>query len=285
MNLRIKSTLILLLCTVLLFTAVPVAGAASAYAVNGANGEVILPIDGYGPGARSTNCWTFAQTVFKYIWGVNFTGIRGTDYDMLRSVPAGSARAITTENTRNFISAAALGSTIRITTYIDGDDNNGRYKHSMILIQKDEEGFTVYEGSINGRVRIKYYTFSEFANGYFGRNYGYYKYIKWPGAPAYGEEPEEEASPETEPVTCVSAANLQSFVAGDVDNDGMVTPADARFALRYAVQLETLDPGAAAHLAGDMDNDGDITSADARYILRAAVQLTEDQLPDTADTQ
>ncbi len=272
MHLRIKATLILLLCTVLLCTAVPAANAAATYAVNGANGEVILPAAGLEPGARSTNCWQFAQTIYKLIWGVNFSGERGTADDLLRGVPKGSARAITTENTRNFISEAALGSTIRISTYVDGDDNNGSYKHSMILIGKDEEGFTVYEGSVNGRVRIKYYTFYDFANGYFGWHYGYYKYIKWPGAHAYGEAPAQD---DAEPVTCLTAANLPEYTPGDVDNDGRVTSADARSVLRYAILLEQLEPGTVPYLAGDIDNDSLITAADARLILRAALELNE----------
>lgn len=252
------------------------AGAASTYVVTGANGEVTLPAAGLAPGARSTNCWAFAQTIYKLVWDENFTGYRGTSDDMLRNIPTGKARAITTENTRNFISAAALGSTIRITCYVDGDDNNGRYKHSMILIGKDDEGFTVYEGSIYGKVRIKYYTWSAFANGYFGRNYKYFKYIKWPGANAYGEtQPTADVSPETDPVTCLNAANLPEYMTGDVDCDGLITSTDARAILRHVVLLETLEPGTVSYLSCDVDGDGIITSADARAILRAAVQLTD----------
>ena len=277
MNLRIKSTLILLLCTVLLLTAVPMAGAAATYVVTGANGEVTLPAAGLGPGARSTNCWAFAQTIYKLVWGENFTGCRGTSDALLRNVPTGRARALTTENTRNFISAAALGATIRITCYVDGDDNNGRYKHSMILIGKDENGFTVYEGSIYGKVRIKYYTWSDFANGYFGRNYKYFKYIKWPGANAYGEPQagEPAVEPETDPVTCLNAANLPEYMTGDVDSDGLITSADARTILRAVVLLDAVEPGTLPYLASDVDGDGIITSADARLIMRAAVQLTD----------
>ena len=270
MHLRIKSTLILLLCSLLLISAAPAANASSTYEINGADGVVTLPAYGLAPGAWSTNCWEFAQTVYKLIWGVNFTGDRGTKDDLLRGVPAGEARAITTENTKNYISAAALGSTIRISTWIDGDDNNGRFKHSMILIDKDDEGFTVYEGSINGRVRIIYRTFYEFANGYFGRNYGYFKYIKWPGAPAYGE-PEEPAEPA--PITCQTAAVEPEYLPGDTDADGRITSADARKVLRCALLLEEQEPGTLAYLSCDMDNDSLLTVADARLVLRAAMQF------------
>ena len=261
-----KTVITLLLCAVMLLCAVPAAGAATTYTVTGAKGEITLPIAGYGPGARSTNCWTFAQTIYKAIWGVNFSGVRGTKDDLLRDVPAGSARAITTENTRAFLSEAALGAVIRITTNIEGDDTNGSYKHSMILIGKDADGFTVYEGSINGRVRIKYYTWSDFANGYFGRHYGYFKYIKWPRKVA-------NAKNEPAPVSCTSEGNTVEYTVGDVDNDGAVTTADARLILRSAFLLEPIEPGTAAFFAGDVDLDGMITTEDWRLVLRSSTYV------------
>ena len=61
---------------------------------------------------------------------------------------------------------------------------------------------------------------------------------------------------------------------GDIDNDGLVTPADARLALRCAVRLEELTAFQLA--AADLDLDGEITPADARLILRIAVGLPID---------
>lgn len=58
---------------------------------------------------------------------------------------------------------------------------------------------------------------------------------------------------------------------GDLDDDGLVMPADARLALRFAVKLDT--PTAMQISLGDMDLDGDLTPADARLILRVAVGL------------
>ena len=63
------------------------------------------------------------------------------------------------------------------------------------------------------------------------------------------------------------------FTPGDVDDDGLVTAADARLALRRAVDLETYEPGTRAFLAADVDRSGTVTAADARKILRAAVGL------------
>ena len=62
---------------------------------------------------------------------------------------------------------------------------------------------------------------------------------------------------------------------GDVDEDGEITAADARLALRKAVDLETYAPGSREFLACDVDKDGEVTAADARKILRAAVELED----------
>ena len=296
---KIRTLAALLICALLLgLTAIP--AAAAEYVIPVGEQTVTLPLKGLAPGARSTNCWEFAQTVYKAVWGVRFSGFRGDGDDMLRELPTGAARAITVENTKNFISAAPLGATVRIADTVNGDDNQGRYKHSFILIGKDSEGFTVYEGSVNGRVRIKYYTWSAFANGYFGRHYKYYKYIKWPGASTYAQilaahatlttvpEDAELLAPEALPklmseapavVLAESAAEDSAaygdYLPGDVDNDGLITAADARLILRYAVQLESYTPDSAAYAACDVNGDGMITSEDARMLMRVSIGLED----------
>lgn len=65
-----------------------------------------------------------------------------------------------------------------------------------------------------------------------------------------------------------------AFLLGDVDNDGKITSADARLALRASVKLENYAKGSNAALAADYDKDGTITSSDARLILRKSVGLT-----------
>ena len=62
---------------------------------------------------------------------------------------------------------------------------------------------------------------------------------------------------------------------GDVDGDGSVTAADARLALRAAVELEDYKPGTYEYLVSDVDFSDEITAADARLILRAAVELED----------
>ena len=64
----------------------------------------------------------------------------------------------------------------------------------------------------------------------------------------------------------------QNFLLGDLDFDGAVTAADARQALRYAVDLDKVSSRVVI-LIGDVDGDFLITAADARLILRFAVEL------------
>ncbi len=51
----------------------------------------------------------------------------------------------------------------------------------------------------------------------------------------------------------------------------MITPADARTVLRYAVQLET--PSKIMRVVADVDGDGSVQPADARLVLRYSVGL------------
>ena len=62
---------------------------------------------------------------------------------------------------------------------------------------------------------------------------------------------------------------------GDVDGNGEINSADARKALRRAVDLETYEKGSKEFIACDVDKNGEVTSADARKILRAAVELED----------
>ncbi len=159
---------------------------AATYQVNGVN----IPVSGYEVGNAHDNCWEFAQDIYGKLWPGKggFTSYRGTSDDMLRNVSTDSAsRAITAENTKKFISAAALGSVVRVCSmdYMNSDDGWG---HSFILVQKDENGFTAYQGNYVGKIALTYYTWNSYVSE--DKNYnhlGYFKYIKWPGAPAFGD--------------------------------------------------------------------------------------------------
>ncbi len=63
---------------------------------------------------------------------------------------------------------------------------------------------------------------------------------------------------------------------GDIDNDGSVTAADARLALRAAVGLDELEPGSIPFRMADVDLSDRVTAADARLILRKAVGFTDE---------
>lgn len=62
-----------------------------------------------------------------------------------------------------------------------------------------------------------------------------------------------------------------TYTKGDVNNDGVVTPADARIVLRHSAKLELLYVDQFDR--ADYNNDGVITPGDARMILRKAAGL------------
>ena len=61
------------------------------------------------------------------------------------------------------------------------------------------------------------------------------------------------------------------YLAGDFDNNGRITPTDARMALRMSVGLEIKKDFYVA--ISDLNGDGMLTVSDARKILRIAVGL------------
>ena len=69
----------------------------------------------------------------------------------------------------------------------------------------------------------------------------------------------------------VFSASAASVMRGDVDKDGSISSADARFALRGSVGLETLT--ADFIMRADVDANGTVESSDARTILRTSVNL------------
>ena len=75
------------------------------------------------------------------------------------------------------------------------------------------------------------------------------------------------------PGTEFIAAAAPELLLGDVDDDGSITPADARLALRRSVNLEDYEEGGREWLACDVDCDKTISPADARLILRGSVGL------------
>ena len=203
---RLLSTLLALCMVLTLMPGTALAAETATSYVIGPN-NVTVPLANWPAGGASYGsgqCRAFAGMVYRTIWGQDFSSYRGTSDDMLRNVPAGSEREITAANTERFITAAEVGATIRITTDISGSDSNGTYLHSLILVQKDSAGLTVYD-SVSSGVRLKRYTWSSFASHF--AKYKYFKYIKWPGAAAFMTE--------TAPTNAVLTANKTNCAAGD----------------------------------------------------------------------
>lgn len=71
------------------------------------------------------------------------------------------------------------------------------------------------------------------------------------------------------------AGGTPSYRLGDVDDDGKVSAADARLALRASVGLEKYEGKSQPFLSADVDHDGKLSSADARIILRVSVGLED----------
>lgn len=70
----------------------------------------------------------------------------------------------------------------------------------------------------------------------------------------------------------LNVVSESAYLLGDVNNDGKITAADARLALRISAKLETVRNDG-QFLAADTDKNKKITAADARKILRVAAKL------------
>ena len=70
-------------------------------------------------------------------------------------------------------------------------------------------------------------------------------------------------------------AGAASNLKGDIDNNGKIEAADARFILRASVGLEKIPSDKLAF--ADMDKDNKITAADARLALRTSVGLEKQE--------
>ncbi|MBR3767405.1 MAG: dockerin type I repeat-containing protein [Clostridia bacterium] len=82
-------------------------------------------------------------------------------------------------------------------------------------------------------------------------------------------------------VICFSSLFVSAQAAlamGDIDGNGKIQANDARLALRYSVELESLDHQQLK--AADVNYNGKIKADDARIILRVSVGLDEMQIKD-----
>ena len=174
---------VMILCTVLM-TCVSDVYSAEKYVINGT--ELPLQEKGYIPGdyMGAGQCWLVAQHIYYSIWGRFFYQNPGSDDDMLRDYPLGEARRVTAANARLFISEAPVGAVIRIQEDPEGPDELKTNRHSLILLDKTEEGCTVYHcwASYSS---VSTYTWKEFEKEFrYTVDFGNFKYIKYPGAKA-----------------------------------------------------------------------------------------------------
>ena len=173
-----KRLLSFVLAVLMIATLLPVTALAyTTYYING----VAVRCDDFD--SSPNECWTYANNIYNKIWGQQFNSLFDDSANSLRNL-SDSELTLTAEHLRNYVSNAALGSALRICSseYLHGGDGWG---HSQIIVQKDSNGFTVLQGGLSASPyrNERYYTWSEYLNSW---NYAYIKYIKWPGAPAYG---------------------------------------------------------------------------------------------------
>lgn len=129
------------------------------------------------PGYGIKACRLFAGSVYARIWNEGFTSYAGTDDDLLSCVKNDGERKITRENAEKWIGQAEPGAVIRICDQISGNDSQGKFMHSQILVHKDAFGCVIYE-SRDDETNLAYYTWQEYVDQY--KKYVHFKYIKWP---------------------------------------------------------------------------------------------------------
>ena len=122
-------------------------------------------------------CWSYAQSFYNYLWGAAFTNNRFSEDSLLCDMQE-EDMLLTPEHLQEYISKSPLGAVIRICNEenLSGNDSKG---HSQLLVQRDENGFTVIEGgsSIAPHHREHYYTWESYCASW---QYKFIKYIKAP---------------------------------------------------------------------------------------------------------
>lgn len=126
-------------------------------------------------------CHRYEHDIYKEIWGINFSSQHSNSDNMLKNLSA-QDRKVTVDHLKQYIGRAPLGSAIRIAPTSKKYEDNNYKGHSMILVEKNETGFTTLEGglSANGGERraVRTYTWAGFVNNW--NKYCYINYIIWP---------------------------------------------------------------------------------------------------------
>ena len=232
--------------------------ASKAYYIDNGNNIIEIHFDDFP--SQPQECWAYANNFYKKIWGVNFSNAFDDSSNSLRCL-SDNELTLTADHLKKYVSHAALGSTLRVcdAEYLHGSDGWG---HSQIIVQKDENGFTVFEGGLTNapHCREHYYTWNGYADSNWPGSYAYIKYIKWPSAPAYEETPVE---------------NTVTYDA----NGGYNAPEDQTFNIGESVTLSTQEPLRAGYTfinwntkqdgTGNVFYPGDIYSDNASVTLYA----------------
>jgi len=160
------------------------AGSGTVYTINGA--RVSYDNSTWCPSAPS-DCWNYANAIYKEIWGVAFSNSFNDNSNMLRNL-SDEQLTLTESHLKEYVSSAKLGSCLRVCDSDFLHIASDGWGHSQIIVQKDSNGFTVLEGGLSNYpyCREKYYTWAEYiSTNWLG--YEYIKYIKWPNAAPYDD--------------------------------------------------------------------------------------------------
>ena len=201
-----KIIMILLVLCLCVGSLAVTASAESAYCING----VTVRYDDFT--SRPGACRVYAGKLYQKIWGTDFSSDFYDDDNMLRNLEDEDL-TLTEEHLKEYISQAELGSAFRVSSLRYLHRNDGGAGHTQLIVQKDDEGFTVLEGGLSEYpyYREYYYTWSEFVNTHWlGGRYGYIKYIKWPGAPEYDEN-YDTAAPQVADAKVAVAPDYSGF--------------------------------------------------------------------------
>lgn len=154
-----------------------------------------------------SDCWSWANALYKIIWGVKFTskyiGDPTTGHSLIRNL-SDEERLLTGENLRRFMKQSVPGCTLRIASCprncanINIDSCPRHEKHSLIVVEIGEDGFVVMDnvtGNGKDRFDTRYYTYDNFAKHW--AKYKMVKYIKWPNAPEFDRSRDSGIKPES----------------------------------------------------------------------------------------
>ena len=203
---RKKAILILLVLIQMIGCLALTASAESSYCING----VWVRYDDFT--SRPGACRVYAGKLYQKIWGTEFSSDFYDSDNMLRNLED-EELTLTEEHLKEYVTQAQLGAAIRVGSKYYLHRNDGSAGHTQLIVQKDENGFTVLEGGMSDYpyYREYYYTWSEFVNAdWLGGRYGYIKYIKWPGAAEYDPDYDAEV-PQVSDVEITIAEDYSGF--------------------------------------------------------------------------